>query len=131
MKYLWFNKLVCLFFPIFILFIDINSVFAEKSVIPRPGPTPGPTDPEKIKNIGTYFSDTFIPFFTKSFVQISGLVAVVFMVIAGVQFLTAYGNEEKITNAKKAAIYSAVGFLITLLSYAIISILNSLQIIRS
>lgn len=96
-------------------------------IIPKPI-QPGPTEEEQEKQGRKYFSESFIPFFTKSFIQISGIVAVIFMSIAGVQFLTAYGNEEKLGEAKKSATYAALGFLVALLSYAIISILNYIQI---
>jgi len=54
--------------------------------------------------------------------------AFLFIIIGGIQILTAYGNDEKITNAKKTIQYAIVGLLIALLSYAIVSIIGGLNI---
>lgn len=101
---------------------------SKAPLIPRPAPTPGPEPGATSDVIKTYFAQTFIPFFTKGFIQISGILAVIFLIIAGIQFLTAYGNEERLSSAKKSATYSAIGFLVMLLSYAIIAILNTIGI---
>jgi len=105
-----------------------EKLFADPPVIPKPTTNFGPKEGD-VQEAGKYFAETFIPFFTKFFIQISGIIAVVFMIWAGVQFLTPYGNEEKISEAKRAATYSAIGFLVALLSYGIVAILNSIDIL--
>ena len=49
----------------------------------------------------------------------SGAIFLIIMLIGGVSYLTAAGNEEGLTNAKKMMINAIVGLLITLSSYAI------------
>lgn len=54
--------------------------------------------------------------------------AVLFIIIGGIQILTAYGSDEKISSAKKTITYAIVGLLIAILSYAIVTIISSIQI---
>jgi len=77
---------------------------------------------------GQYFGFTFLPSITQSIIGLAGGMAFLFIIIGGIQILTAYGNDEKITNAKKTIQYAIVGLLIALLSYAIVSIIGGLNI---
>lgn len=50
-----------------------------------------------------------------------GLLAVIFLIliiVAGIQWMTAGGNEEKITTAKNRLKNAAIGFAIVIISYA-------------
>lgn len=51
---------------------------------------------------------------------ILGLVAVGFIIYAGVLMVTSAGNEEATGKAKKTITYAAIGILIILLSYSIV-----------
>ncbi len=48
-----------------------------------------------------------------------GLVAVVLIIIAGFQWMTSAGNEEKVKNAKKLMGSALIGLIIIVLAYAI------------
>ena len=50
-----------------------------------------------------------------------GLIAVVFLVYAGVLMVTAGGNEEQTTKARKVIMYAVIGIVIILLSYTIVA----------
>lgn len=54
-------------------------------------------------------------------ILISGLIAVVFIVIGGIQFMTSAGNAPKIQKAKDTIIYAALGLVICALAYAIVN----------
>ena len=56
-----------------------------------------------------------------------GIVALVIMIYGGVVWMTAGGNEDKITTAKKVLINGVIGIAIILSSYAIVSfVMNKL-----
>ena len=50
------------------------------------------------------------------------------MIVGGIQILTAYGNEEKVSAGKKTMTYAIVGLLIAILSYAIVSIISGVRL---
>jgi hypothetical protein len=68
-----------------------------------------------------------LPKFAVSTVGIVGILALVFLVIGGLRYVTSYGNDENIEKAKKQVIYSLVGLMIALLSYTIVAIVTNLE----
>ncbi len=86
---------------------------------------PHADDPE---NQGAYFQGTYLPALTSVIIGMAGGLAFLFIVIGGIQLLTAYGDEEKITSAKKTITYAIVGLLVAILSYAIVSIISGIQV---
>lgn len=52
------------------------------------------------------------------------LAAFVGYVVAGFMYVTAYGNDEQLTKAKKILIWSSVGLILVILSYAITNLLT-------
>jgi len=50
-----------------------------------------------------------------------GLVAVIMIVYGGYTWMTAAGNEEKVTKAKNILKYAVIGLIIILLSWAIVT----------
>ncbi len=109
---------------------------AQPTIIPptiKPDYQPGPTYTEEQRNDkDTYVAtaqDWFIKAiarFTSDFIGIVTVLALVMLVLAGVQMLTAYGDEEKITTAKKNATWAVAGLLLAIFSYAIVEVLNYL-----
>lgn len=97
--------------------------------IPKPELLPGP-EPELQEEVGTrnLLTDVILPYFAIGMISFVGGLSLVFLIIGGVRFATAYGNEEAITKAKNQVIYSIVGFIVALLSYTIVSIVINLQI---
>jgi cytochrome bd-type quinol oxidase subunit 2 len=59
------------------------------------------------------------------FLGMLGLVAVAFLIYAGVLMVTAGGAEEQVTKARKIIMYAAVGIVIILLSYTIVTFVSS------
>ena len=65
---------------------------------------------------------------TKAFnflLSIFGMLAIIGMIVAGVIYLTASGNEKRIETAKRAFIYSIVGIAVTLGAMVIIKTIGS------
>lgn len=56
--------------------------------------------------------------------SIAGILAVIMIVIAGIQWVTSGGNSEMISSAKKRIGGALIGLLIAYLSYTILSIVN-------
>lgn len=53
-----------------------------------------------------------------------GLIAVIMMIWGGFVWMTAAGNEEKVTKAKKVLKYAVTGLIIILLSWAIVAFIT-------
>jgi len=104
---------------------DVTTVMPS---IPKPDFLPGPSEGADQANIQTYFREQAIPDFIAGFIGVIGLVSFVAVIVAGIQFLTAYGNEERVGAAKKNLIYAILGFVIAILSYSVVSILGSLNL---
>lgn len=96
-----------------------DSTQADKTLII---PTGGSENPEQ------YFGGAFLPTITRTVIAAAAGLAVLFIIIGGIQILTAYGNDEKIGQAKKTITFAIVGLLIAILSYAIVTIISSIQL---
>lgn len=59
------------------------------------------------------------------FLGILGLIAVGFLIYAGVLMVTAGGVEEQVTKARKIIMYAVIGIVIILLSYTIVTFVTS------
>lgn len=55
-----------------------------------------------------------------------GAIAVVLFVMAGIMFLTAQGDPEKVKTARNAFIWGVVGVLVGLVAYGIIALVSSM-----
>jgi hypothetical protein len=69
-----------------------------------------------------------LPTITTIVISASGGAAVLFTIIGAIQMLTAYGNDEKITQGKKTITFAIVGLIIAILSYAIVTIVSSINL---
>ena len=56
-----------------------------------------------------------------SVIAISGLVAVIFVVIGGINYITSSGDTNKLEKAKKTILYACIGLAICALSFAIVN----------
>lgn len=132
------NILKILALIIITLNLGTTFVFAEtqgaaqdfkQSVIPRPSTLPGPNGDITSSNdtLRKTLVNNVLP---KVAVVLIGAVAslsLVFLVISGVRFATAYGNDETVQKAKKQAIYAIVGLIISLMSYTIVTIVSNFK----
>lgn len=55
---------------------------------------------------------------------IFGAVAVLMIVYAGIQLILSQGNSEKVATARRSIIFSAVGLIIILFSWAIVGFIT-------
>lgn len=99
-------------------------------IIPRPRTLPGPDpDDPKERTARTQLVDEILPNLAVNLVGFVSMAALLWVIIAGVRFATAYGNEEKVESAKKQVIYALAGLIIALLAYSIVTIIIRLEII--
>jgi predicted small integral membrane protein len=56
---------------------------------------------------------------------LSGIVAVVMIIIGGYQWMTARGNEAQVTNGRKTLINALIGLAIVILSFAVVQAVNT------
>lgn len=87
-----------------------------------------PHTPQRAESEGQFIGEEFLPSLTQTIIALAGGFAFLFIIIGGIQILTAYGNDEKIGNAKKTITYAIVGLLISILSYAIVSIISGIRL---
>ncbi len=95
---------------------------------PKPGNLPGPSK-ENLKTTGASRTLTaaVLPKLAVYLIGVVAGVSMLFLIIAGVRFSTAYGNEESVTKAKDQAIYAIVGLIVALLAYTIVRIVTKIQ----
>ncbi|RJO62263.1 hypothetical protein C4544_00210 [candidate division WS5 bacterium] len=88
-------------------------------------PTPAPDIPVKQ---GGSLGDIvdFIRIVGGWLVFAAGALAVVFLVIGGIQYMASAGNAEKAAAAKKTIIYSLIGVAVIALSYFLVSVVLDL-----
>ncbi len=55
------------------------------------------------------------------FLGFLGILAVIMVIYGGVTYVTAAGNDESIGNAKKIILYSLIGIVVILLSFAVVN----------
>lgn len=88
--------------------------------IPEISTLPGPSE-GNVSQVGTYVQQSFLPRIGLTIVSIAVFASVAFIIFGTIQLLTAYGDDEKISTAKKTLTFAVIGLIITLLSYAIVS----------
>ena len=55
------------------------------------------------------------------FIAVMGVIAVIMIIYGGVTMVLSLGNAEKVRKAKNIMIYSAIGLLVVLISFAIVN----------
>lgn len=56
--------------------------------------------------------------------SIGGFITVVFIIVSGIQFISSGGNPEAAAQARGRLIYSIIGFVLIILSFAILQIVD-------
>lgn len=111
---------ITLQFAMPVVFAQENTTIAP--TIPDIKTLPGPSSGMKLENTNQYLTSNLLPHVARTVTGLAITLSVIFMIFGAIQFLTAYGNEEKIGNAKKTIIFSVVGLVISLLSFAIVQL---------
>lgn len=96
--------------------------------IPEPDFLPTPDVGERGYDTQNYILNVTIPRVMNIVIGLLGIATFIGMLIASIQMLTAYGNEDKINRAKTNLRYGIFGFLLAILSYGIVSIVVSISL---
>lgn len=54
----------------------------------------------------------------------SAAVAVLFLILGGLQYITAAGNEKRVETAKNTILYAVIGLIVILLSFVIVAFIS-------
>lgn len=85
-----------------------------------------PNIPEAVKvaNGCTQSADTLAPTIQgilNGVIGVAGLVAVIFIIIGGINYMTSAGDSSKLKKAKDTILYATIGLIICALSFAIVN----------
>lgn len=80
-----------------------------------PGGDKGNTTTTISSTIGSIIADVLLP--------VVGIIAVLFVIIGGIQYMTAGVNEEQAEMGKKTLQNAIIGLVITILSYVIVVVI--------
>lgn len=94
----------------------VNNTFAQGAAFFEKGSAPSAVTQQDFA--------TSITTLINYFLGLLGLIAVAFLIYAGVLMVTAGGNDEQVTKARKIIMYAVVGIIIILLSYTIVSFVS-------
>ena len=119
---------LCLSFLFFAVPSNNQASATQNLTIPEISTLPGPTVEEQEAGTRKLLTQRVLPRYIVTLVGFVGIGALIFLVVSGVRFAMAYGNEEDITKAKNQAIYAIVGFVIAILAYTIVSIIANLEL---
>lgn len=95
----------------------------------QPSTLPGPDSTKVVGNEATrnYFLNKFAPTYIGGFIGMMGGITFLMVVISGIQYLTSYGNDEKMKQATKSLTFSVIGLLLALLAWSIVSIVSNIS----
>lgn len=74
-----------------------------------------------------YITGTFAGGFLRTFLGITGITAVIFIMIGGYQMYFSFGNEEMIKTGKSTLVWAVIGLVVVILSAAIVRIITSIS----
>jgi hypothetical protein len=107
---------------------------STRPYIPKPDFLPGPNSLDSSgavisgEDTQNYVLNTTIPRVINIVLGLFGIGTFLAILFAAVTMLTAWGNEDKVSKAKKNLQYSILGFVMSLLAFAIVSIVVSLAL---
>ena len=108
---------------------DVGDPCVQPPVITKPDTLPGPssrTDAED--NHERYLITDLIPTLIRGAINLLGGITIIALMVAGIQYLVAFGDDTKIDNAKKNITFALVGLLIAMFSYKIVRIVSEVPL---
>ena len=114
------------------LLMSMTAMAYQASPIQKPDALPGIQPEELVDENGeltttNLLAERFLPRFALCTIGVVGALSILFLTIGGVRFAMSYGNDESIESAKRQITWSITGFLISILSYTIVSIIVNLD----
>lgn len=75
-----------------------------------------------------YVQNRLLPGITSVIISLTGGIALIMMIVAGIQLLTSGGDPAVAGKAKKTITYALAGIIIAVLSYGIVAIIASINV---
>ena len=118
---------MAVFFTVYIIPLTHN-VYAQYPDLPSPVPLKpfNVLFVTKFLNPSRTLPTVLISAFLPAILGLAGFLAVIIIVISGIQFITSSGNPEAAAGAKNRLIFALVGFALIVLAFAILQIVNRL-----
>ncbi|QQR84116.1 hypothetical protein IPJ72_02900 [Candidatus Peregrinibacteria bacterium] len=92
-----------------------------------PGGTLLPTNDIKT----SFLFSGIIPFVIRYAIGLAAALAVIALIFAGYQFMTAYGNQERRDEAIKTIQWALLGLVIVIVSFGVVSVISRIQLTPS
>lgn len=109
-----------------------NNPCVEPPLIAKPGTLPGPSPiTDTGVNHERYLITDLIPTLVRGAINLLAGIAIIAIMYGGIQYLTAFGDDTKLENAKKNIIYAIIGLLIAIFSYTIVRIISEVPLTDS
>ncbi len=109
----------------------IQKIIYYALTIQKPDYLPGPESSLTGDALRNSVLNTTVPSVLNWAFGILGLATFIGILLSAINLLTSYGNEEKVNRAKTGFQYGVIGFVLVLLSYAIVSIIVSFALPQS
>lgn len=117
------NFLAKVFLSVFILFSLVSA--ANAADCPPPGDPA--YNPLCFPNTGARDNvNDLVTAVINWFLSITAGVAIFFLIIGGVYYLTAFGDEKRMEEGKKIITYAIYGLILILISYSVVTTLNTI-----
>lgn len=100
------------------------SLLAAGSLLASPAFADDAISPITVANEENLKVGTIIANITTWVLGFSAAVAVLFLIIGGLQYITASGNEKRAGAAKNTILYAVIGLIIILLAYVVVAFLK-------
>ncbi len=97
-------------------------------VIPVPDFLPSPDVGERGYDTQNYILNETVPRAINIVIGLLGIATFAGVLVASIQLLTAYGNDDKINKAKTNLRYGILGFILSILAYGIVSVVVSIAL---
>ncbi len=97
----------------------INNVTGSKILLPGANTQ---------SNQGQILQSQFLPNLTKFVIGLTGALSLLFVIVGAIQMLTAFGDDDGLGKGKKTITWALVGVVISLLSYAIVQVVSSINL---
>lgn len=100
--------------------LPVNSAYAEVDICSSDAPAPVKDANGCNGGSSSGISDA-IQGILNGVIGAAGLVAVVFIIIGGINYMTSAGDSNKVEKGKKTILYATIGLIICALSFAIVN----------
>lgn len=110
-----------------ILFLAVFCAFATQAMAATCDPSAGYfCNPLNTGGEGTDTLADVIILAVKALLSVVGLISLLFLVIGGIKYIAAAGNEDSMTNAKNTVTSAVIGLALALMSYGIVKGLEAM-----